>query len=138
MCENQKLNQVVGNATDGFKSGGNINQRVFGVLPFLHLNITKSQFKAVLDNSSESITNTVSSLCNKKNLEKTLKAVEFNCRKQSSTGREALLKSVMESIENRWDMRRNGRAVLNKIEKVQREQVKKGLIPAASVAWCCA
>ena len=109
---------------------------MFGVLPFLHLNISKAQFKAILDNSCESITNTVEGLCNKKKLDKTLKTVNFNCRKQSSAGRDALLKSVMESIENRWLMRKNGRAVLNKIEKVQREQVKKSIIPAASVAWC--
>ena len=44
VCENQKLKDVVGDV-NGFEervNGRAVNQKVFGVLPFLHLNITEN------------------------------------------------------------------------------------------------
>jgi hypothetical protein len=79
----------------------------------------------------------VEALCNSKNLNKNLKAVDFNCHKQSVVGvRDGLTAAIMESIENRWDMRSNGRKVLNQIQRVQVKQAGEGKIPKASIAWC--
>ena len=141
MCENQPIKDVVGTKDDGFppKLGKRVvNQRVHGILPFLHMNISEDQFKLLLKNANGSVTKTIESFCNAKQLEKKLKDLDggFNCRKQSKTGTDAFLQSVMESIVNRWRLRDNGRAVLNKIEKVQRSQCADGLIPNVSIKWC--
>lgn len=141
ICENQALKNVVGDV-NGFEQkvkGRAVNQRVFGVLPFLHLNISRQQFSNLMMSPkvNGSLVAAVEALCNSKNLNKTLKAVDFNCHKQSVVGvRDGLTAAIMESIENRWDMRTNGRKVLNQIQRVQVEQANKGKIPKASVAWC--
>lgn len=139
MCENEKLSDVVATPERGFdstKNGRSVNKRVFGVLPFLHMNITKPQFMAMLNNSSKSMKNDTQRLCMSNRLETKLKAVKFNCPKQSAVGNAAFIRSICESIENRWEMRKNGRAVLNKIEAVQRKQQQMGIIPAPSLRWC--
>ena len=141
ICENQKLGHVVGDLSGFYQkhNGRSVNQRVFGVLPFLHLNITEAQFRGILNSPrvNGSLTDAVEVLCNKKKLNKVLKQVQFNCRKQSEVGvRDGLNAAVMESILNRWDMRRNGRMVLNKIQAVQVRQHKEGIIPSSSVQWC--
>ena len=139
MCENEKLSDVVATPEKGFdstKNGRAVNKRVFGVLPFSHMNITKPQFMAMLNNSSKVMKNDTQRLCMSNRLETKLKAVKFNCPKQSAVGNAAFVKSICESIENRWEMRKNGRAVLNKIEAVQRKQQQMGVIPALSLRWC--
>jgi hypothetical protein len=139
VCQNQSLKDVVGDV-NGFEErvkGRAVNQKVFGVLPFLHLNISREQFKRVLTSSSGNLVSAVEKVCNAKKLNKTLKSVDFNCHKQSVKGVNAgVIDAVMESIENRWNVRQNGRRVLNKVQAVQVAQVKAGKIPAASVAWC--
>ena len=42
----------------------NKNKKVFGVLPFLHLNITENQFKKVLVDSKGNLGESVEKLCN--------------------------------------------------------------------------
>ena len=141
ICENQKLGDVVGDLSGFYQKhkGRSVNQRVFGVLPFLHLNITESQFRGILNSPrvKGSLTDAVEVLCNKKRLNKVLEQVQFNCRKQSEVGvRDGLNMAVMESILNGWDKRRNGRMVLNKIQSVQVRQQKEGIIPESSIQWC--
>ena len=141
ICENQKLGDVVGDLSGFYQrhKGRSVNQRVFGVLPFLHLNITEAQFRGILNSPrvNGSLTDAVEVLCNKKRLNKVLEKVQFNCRKQSEVGvRAGLNAAVMESIINGWDMRKNGRMVLNKIQAVQVRQQKEGIIPESSIQWC--
>ena len=139
MCQNEKLSDVVATPERGFdsrKNGRAVNKRVFGVLPFLHMNVTKQQFMKMLNNSSAVMKNNTQSLCMSNKLETKLKKVNFNCPKQSAVGTAAFVNSICESIENRWDMRKNGRAVLNKIEAIQRKQQEMGIIPAPSLRWC--
>lgn len=83
----------------------------------------------------------VEQLCKKadngKGLDKRLAAVDFNSHDQAVVGvRDGIVSAVMESILNRWDMRSNGRKVLNKIQAVQVAQFREGNIPAASIKWC--
>ena len=124
ICENQPLKDVVGDV-NGFEqrvNGRQVNQRVFGVLPFLHLNITAQQFKALMMSPkvNGSLVAAVELLCNNRRLNKTLEAVSFNSHNQAVVGvRDGLVSSIMETILNRWDMRGNGRKVLNKIQAVQ-------------------
>ena len=133
-----EMGDVVGDLSGFYQrhKGRSVNQRVFGVLPFLHLNITESQFRGILNSPrvNGSLTDAVEVLCNKKRLNKVLEKVQFNCRKQSEVGvRAGLNAAVMESIINGWDMRKNGRMVLNKIQAVQVRQQKEGIIPESSI-----
>ena len=135
VCQKQSLKDVVGDVNGFFEKakGRRVNQRTFGVLPFLHLNISREQFKRVMASN----VGAVERLCNDKNLNKRLKAVDFNCHKQSTTGvHDGLVASLVEAVEQGWASNANGRRVLNKIQAVQLKQVAEHKIPKASVAWC--
>jgi len=142
ICENQNLRDVVGDV-NGFEqrhNGRAVNQRVFGVLPFLHLNITRKQFLGILNSPkvNGSIVSAVETICNAQNLNSLLESVNFNCNAQSKVGvREGLTAAIMESIENRWGLRKNGRRVLNKIQAVQEKQYNKGkgVLKINSTKW---
>ena len=138
LCECEKLGDVVGDDKGFFstKNGHKVNQRVFGALPFLHLNITKNQFITLLNSGKLNLFNATKGMCNKAKLEKHLSQVKFNCDSQSNVGVNALHLAICESIEKRWDMRKNGRAVLNKIQKVQESQASQKIIPQRSLDWC--
>jgi len=130
------MKNVYGNAEEGFDEGGGKNIQIFGVLPFLHLNITEKQFTNMLDKSGGDLVKACTSLCNKKGLNTKLKSLHFNCAKQSRKGiKDGLLETIVDSIKDKWIMRKNGRRVLNVIEKVQKEQYAKGIIPASSINW---
>lgn len=139
ICEDQNLNDVVGDVNGFFlkHKGRKVNTHVFGVLPFLHMNISKKQFMNLLNNSAGSMAKSVENMCNSGNLENKLEKVQFNCKHQSQVGNNALLQAICDSIENGWTKCKNGRKVLTKIQKVQLEQNRQGIIPASSVKWCC-
>ena len=140
ICQGQKLADVVGNPQDGFNqkvNGRDVNQRVFGVLPFLHLNITEAQFVALMNSVKGDLSKATTALCNKNRLEKTLKKVSFNCTAQGKTGVEnGIMVAILESINNRWNVRQNGRKVLDKVARIQMKQVELGIIPEKSIHWC--
>jgi hypothetical protein len=139
ICQSQPLKDVVGDVNGFFEraNGKAVNQRTFGVLPFLHINISRDQFKKVMDSSGGNLVSSVEKICNSKNLNKTLKDVDFNCRKQSVKGvNDGLIAALMDSIEKDWNSNNNGKRVINKIQAVQLKQVALKKIPAASVAWC--
>ena len=138
LCENEQLKDVVGNDQGFFLTNGNrkVNQRVFGALPFLHLNITKNQFISLLENGKDDLINAATGMCSNAKLESRLEKVKFNCPAQSKVGVSAINLAICESIENRWALRKNGRAVLNKIQQVQEAQAGKDVIPQKSLDWC--
>ena len=134
ICENQDFKKTHGNPTDGFNNDG--GKQVTGVLPFLHLNINEKQFTLLLDSASGSLINACNILCNKKQLNKKLKSVGFNCKKNSTKGiNNGFLNAISESIHSGWKTRKNGRRVINFIENIMRKQVKLGIIPASSIKW---
>ena len=134
ICENQDLSKTHGNPTEGFNNDG--GKQVTGVLPFLHININEKQFTALLEGASGNMVKACNILCNKKNLNKKLKSVGFNCRKNSTKGiNNGLLNAISESIHSGWKTRRNGRRVINFIETIMRKQVKLGIIPKSSIKW---
>jgi len=108
---------------------------VFGVLPYLHMNMSEASFRKNLSDNRSNRVNSLSKVCKSKNLEKRLSKVNFNCRRQPEQGVKALDQAVVDSINNRWNIRNNGRKYLLEVLKNQRYQVKKGIIPASSVAW---
>lgn len=112
---------------------------VFGVLPFLHLNISEAKFRQMLRDGHAKETSTVEKDCNAKKLNKKLSKVGFSCANQSSVGVKALSTSVISSINDpaRWMARRNGRKVASQLQKYMNKQVDLGIIPASSVKWSC-
>ena len=134
ICENQDFSKTHGNPTEGFNNDG--GKQVTGVLPFLHLNITEKQFTLLLEGASGNLVRACNILCNKKKLNKRLKSVGFNCRKNSSKGiNNGLLNAISESIHSGWKTRKNGRRVINFIENIMRKQVNLGIIPKSSIKW---
>ena len=112
---------------------------VFGVLPFLHLNISESKFRQMLRDGQAKEIATVSKDCNAKKLNTKLSKVGFSCAGQSAVGVKALTESIISSINDpkRWDSRKNGRKVASQLQKFMHKQVELKIIPASSVKWCC-
>ena len=124
--------KIVFNKTTGFT---NKHPQVYGVLPYLHMNITDSSFRNTINLTKSVQLKQLTKLCNVKKLNKTLKKVNFNCNTQPSSGVKSVNNSILDSINNRWGMRHNGRKRLREILKAQRWQVKEGIIPAKSLDW---
>lgn len=122
ILQGQDLGKINGNAQTGFDETDD-NKAVFGVLPFLHLDITEGQFKEMLSDASNKMIETLSSICNGQQLEDKLKTVDFNCGNQSDAGiNMGLTTAIIDSINNRWNIRDNGKKVLQEIFKIQVEQ----------------
>ena len=120
---------------DGFAEG---QPHVFGVLPFLHLNISEKVFRKMLASGQAHNIKYLAADCESKDLNKKLEAVSFNCNEQSSVGVNALHDSTTEGItnKNRWEARKNGRRVLSQVEKYMRKQNDLKIIKSSSIAWC--
>jgi len=121
---------------NGFKDS---QTQVSGVLPYLHMNISEKQFRDKLNSTHKARAKVLSKLCNKKNLNKKLKAVDFDCYSQSLSGVKSVNNSIMDSINNRWGIRKNGQKQIRLIAKYQKWQsTNKGgkKIPTSSVKWC--
>jgi hypothetical protein len=118
------------------KSGfSNKHHQVFGVLPYLHMNITETEFRKQLKDSQTSRNRSLTTLCNKNKLNKKLSSVGFNCKNQSSSGVHSVNESIIDSINNRWNIRTNGQKRLRTIMKTMEWQVKNNKIPSSSLKW---
>lgn len=109
---------------------------VSGAIPYLHMNIKKNDVVKKFKDTQPKRISGLSGICNKKKLEKSLKSVNFNCKKQSTNGVISINNSIVASINNRWAMRANGRAHLKVIGEYMMKQVKNGEIPKSSLNWC--
>jgi hypothetical protein len=125
--------KVVFNKKTGFTDK---HPQVFGVLPYLHMNITQEQFARKLDQSTQERVNSMVVMCHKQNLESKLSKVGFNCNKQSNAGVKSINKAIIDSINNKWGSRQNGRKHLREVRKAQQWQHSKNIIPASSLKWC--
>ena len=108
---------------------------VFGVLPFLHMNIKEKTFKEMLTNSNGSLKEVLSNKCNKKKLNNVLQKVGYDCDKQSAAGVDAVCLAIMDSINNRYSIRKNGQKRLQEMHGFMSWQVANGKIPASSIEW---
>lgn len=121
---------------NGFKDS---QTQVAGVLPYLHMNISEKQFRNKLNSTHKARATVLAKLCNKKNLNKKLKSVDFDCNSQSLSGVKSVNNSIMDSINNRWGIRKNGQKQIRLIAKYQKWQTSKNggnKIPPSSVKWC--
>ena len=121
------------------KTGGfsGKHHQVFGVLPFLHMNITEKQFMDLINSNHGVLGSNLTKLCNKKSLNKSLKKVKFNCQKQSNSGIVALNMAIIDSINNRYNMRKNGKRRTEEILSIQHWQHHNNneQIPKKSLDW---
>lgn len=136
VLENHKGKEVKFAEKGGFH---NDQDFIFGILPFLHLNIKKDQFSTLLAKGQNPLIQELTELCsNNKAVEKIDKDVDFQCDAQSSTGiRDGLIESVIKNIDSprRWASRRHGRTIAKEVAKNMNFQVDKELISPDSVEW---
>ena len=113
------------------------HHQVFGVLPFLHMNIKESEFKAMLDKDVNLLGKVLGGMCNSKKLNQSLKKVNFKCNKQSTSAVVALNMGIMDSINNRYHIRKNGIKKLEQILSIQTWQHHQNgaQIPNKSLHW---
>ena len=88
---------------------------VCGVLPFLHMNVSEREFVKMLNDGNDSLHQSLNGSCNGKKLDKVLRSVGFNCKKQIGLGVDAVNKSLLASIKNRYANRENGQKHLQDI-----------------------
>ena len=134
MLEN--LNQtVVFSKKTGFS---NKQTLVSGILPYLHMNITEKQFREQLNITNDVRKQNLTKICNNKknNLNKKLVKVGFNCNRQSKNGILSVNESIINSIKNRWELRKNGQMKLKQIMESMKWQVSNDIIPKTSINWC--
>jgi hypothetical protein len=124
--------KLIFNKNTGFT---NKHPQVYGVLPYLHMNISEGSFRKSLDLSKPVRLKHLSKLCHKKKLNKKLSKVNFNCNIQPLNGIKSVNNSILDSVNNRWSIRQNGRKRLREILVAQKWQVKQGIIPAKSLEW---
>jgi len=108
---------------------------VFGVLPFLHMNIKEKTFRSMLTNSNGSLKEVLINRCNEKNLNNVLQKVDYDCDTQSAAGVDAVCMAIMDSINNRYGIRKNGQRRLKEMHGFMSWQVANGKIPASSIEW---
>ena len=136
VLENHKGKEVKFAEEGGFHNDQNF---IFGILPFLHLNIKKDQFSTLLAKGQHPLIQELTDLCSKSDAVKEIKReVDFQCDAQSSTGiRDGLIESVIENIDSprRWASRKHGRTIAKEVAKNMNFQVDKELISQASVEW---
>ena len=91
---------------DKVKGFSNKHISVYGVLPYLHMNITENDFKKLMEDSAKNdkaYSRILSDKCNSKKLDKKLEKVKFQCEKQLHSSIMALNLSVIDSINDRYN-----------------------------------
>ena len=108
---------------------------IFGVLPFLHMNIQEETFRDMLNNSNGSLKEVLNNKCQEKNLDDVLQKVDYHCDLQCDAAIEAVCTSIMDSINNRYKMRKNGQKRLAEMYGFMSWQVVNDKIPKTSIEW---
>lgn len=134
MLESVPTNRVITYTKEG-GFGEDVHQ-VFGILPFLHLNISEDNFKKSLENGS-SENSYLRQLCMEKGLDTKLKGVDFKCEDQIKKGFESLNDGLIYSINTKFASRINGQKHLRTILQYQKQQEGEPpkRIPTESIAW---
>ena len=136
VLENHKGDKVEFAIKGGFADD---QKYIFGILPFLHLNITKDQFRQMLKKGEGAEVAFLTEICNNNQAAQSINPiVGFNCQPQSTTGvKTGFINSTVSNItsNSKWASRKKGRKILSQIKKNMGIQVKQGLITDASLKW---
>ena len=121
-----------------FKQGGfdKSSDEVLGLLPFLHMNITKGQFSHILRSSNGNLQKATRTACNAKKLNNVLKKVHFNCNDQSDKAVSVLVERIIDTIETGYNSRISGKKHVSELAANMRWQEKNNIIPSSSIEWC--
>ena len=123
---------VMFSETDGFSAK---QPQVSGALPYFHMNIKESEFRKLLADAKTVNSETLSTVCNKHNLNKTLESVGFNCDSQAKNAIGSLQQGLIDSINNRWSIRKNGQKRLKEVLEKMTWQCQNNIIPKKSIEW---
>ena len=136
VLENHKGDKVEFAIKGGFADD---QKYIFGILPFLHLNIKKEKFREMLKAGESAEAAFLTEICNENLAAQSINPiVGFNCEAQSKTGvNTGVIDSVISNINSnsKWVSRKKGRKILQQIKKNMKIQVKQGLITKASLEW---
>lgn len=106
-----------------------------GIIPLLHMNINKNEFKSIMYSANGNISLALSVICSSKNLEEKLAFENFNCFVQSNFTANILIDRFIDTIETGYKERSNGKKLVKELAKYQRWQVKNKIINSHSIEW---
>ena len=136
VLENHKGDEVEFAIKGGFADH---QKYIFGILPFLHLNIKKEEFRQMLKAGESAEAAFLTEICNNNQAAQSIDSVVgFNCEPQSKTGvNTGVINSVISNINSnsKWVSRKKGRKILKQIKKNMGIQVKQRLITKESLKW---
>lgn len=119
--------------TSGFSSK---LPEVAGILPLLHMNVSKQQFASIMKSSEKSIEKIIKKKCfSSKTEDKLDTSINFKCAKQSVFAANTLVDRFIETIESGYSSRRRGRKLMKEIAKYMKWQASVGKIPISSTIW---
>ena len=102
-----------------------------GALPYLHMNITEKNVRNKFKETENMRISGLAKICNDNShrLDTKLKGVGFNCRQQSIAGVQSINQSIIDSINNRWGIRKHGQRHVRTLARMMTDQVAAGKIP---------
>jgi DNA polymerase III delta prime subunit len=112
------------------------SQEVLGLLPFVHMNITKGHFTQILYKANGDMHKAMALICKAKKFDQVLKKVDFKCGQQTGKAIEVLIERIVDTIEVAYNTRRSGKKHARELAAHMRWQVKNNIIPESSIAWC--
>ena len=109
---------------------------VAGILPLLHMNVSKQQFATIMKSSEKSIERIIKKKCySSKTEEKIDASINFKCAKQSAFAANTLVDRFIETIESGYSSRRRGKKLMKEIAKYMKWQASVEKIPVSSTIW---
>lgn len=130
---NAQQTHVKCSKTVGFQRSSDV---IKGVIPLLHMNISKADFKKVAMGSTDSMSASLSAVCSHHGLDKLLSFEHFSCKKQCLFSAHVLMERFVETIEFAYDDRKNGQTRARELASYMMWQHHNGIIPKESVRWC--
>ena len=107
-----------------------------GIIPLLHMNISKSEFKTIMTQTSGNIMNAMVGICNEKQMEEMLSFEKFNCKAQCGDSANILIERFVDTIEMAYSTRPTGQQRVRELASYMKWQSENDIIPKSSVKWC--
>ena len=111
-------------------------EEVLGLLPFVHMNITRASFEKILTRANGDMHKAMSHICKVKKFDKVLEKVDFKCYQQTGKAIHVLIERIADTIEVSYNSRLAGKKHARELAAHMRWQVKNNIIPESSIAWC--
>lgn len=120
------------------KTGGFSGKQpeVSGILPLLHMNVSKEQFTKIIKSTEKTIGTMIKKRCISSKTESILDpALNFKCEKSSIASSNVMVDRFIETIESGYGSRRRGKKHTKSIAKYMKWQLANGKIPVSSTIW---